>query len=220
MLPQLPNSLPTWISFSVLLLLLGFSIVSWAIIFLKWRTIKTAQKSSLDFIDQFWKIRKLDELYDSAKRFSKSPTASLFQEAYQELIKCKRDKQDEASLATTAIDNVQHVLRRTHMTEMAQLEKLIPFLATVGSTSPFIGLFGTVVGIMNSFHQIGQQGSANLAVVAPGISEALIATAIGLVAAIPAVMAYNYFSVRLRALNNEMEGFSSDFLNVVRRHFL
>jgi biopolymer transport protein TolQ len=100
---------------------------------------------------------------------------------------------------------------------MSELESLVPFLATVGSTSPFIGLFGTVVGIMASFQEIGLRGSASLATVAPGIAEALVATAAGLVAAIPAVIAYNYFSNRIRVLAGEMEIFSNDFLNIIRR---
>jgi biopolymer transport protein TolQ len=118
------------------------------------------------------------------------------------------------------LTNVERALRRAAMNEVTGLETMIPFLATTGSTAPFVGLFGTVWGIMNSFIEIGGQKSASLDVVAPGIAEALIATAIGLVAAIPAVMAYNYFLRRIHVLQTEMDAFQSDYLNIVRRHFL
>lgn len=122
--------------------------------------------------------------------------------------------------STADIENVERALRRTAGNEMTALETLLPFLATTGSVAPFIGLFGTVWGIMQSFISIHGHGSASLDVVAPGIAEALIATAIGLVAAIPAVMAYNYFLRRIRVLESEIESFGYDYLNIVRRHFL
>ena len=118
------------------------------------------------------------------------------------------------------IDNIARSLRRAQQSEVTSLESMVPFLATTGSTAPFVGLFGTVWGIMNSFISIGAQKNASLDVVAPGIAEALIATAIGLVAAIPAVMAYNFFVRKISVLSGEMESFSSDMLNIVRRHFL
>ena len=116
------------------------------------------------------------------------------------------------------IENVSRALRRATNSEITRLEKYLTFLATTGSTSPFIGLFGTVWGIMTAFEGIGKTGSASLAVVAPGIAEALIATAIGLVAAIPAVMAYNHFQNKIRVLINEMDSFSTEFLNIVQRN--
>ena len=118
------------------------------------------------------------------------------------------------------IENIARALRRATQSEVTNLEAMVPFLATTGSVAPFIGLFGTVWGIMNSFINIGAQKNASLDVVAPGIAEALIATAIGLAAAIPAVMAYNYFVRRINVLSSEMENFSADYLNIVRRHFL
>ena len=118
------------------------------------------------------------------------------------------------------IDNVERALRRTATNELTSLETMLPFLATTGATAPFIGLFGTVWGIMNSFIGIRNEGSAGIEAVAPGIAEALIVTAIGLLAAIPAVMAYNYFVRRIRVLEAEMEAFQNDYLNIVRRHFL
>ena len=132
-------------------------------------------------------------------------------------------QQDDPSVISTevgGIDNISRALRRATTSEITRLEKYTTFLATTGSTAPFIGLFGTVWGIMTAFKGIGETGSASLAVVAPGIAEALISTAIGLAAAIPAVMAYNYFVRRIRVLESEMESFSYDYLNIVRRNFL
>jgi len=211
------------IALFVLLVLLAFSVVSWAIIILKYLTIKKAQKASQEFIDVFWKLRKFDEVYEATQRYINSPLVQIFLKGYHELGRIKKSdspKPSAETLEASGIESVEHALRKASLTQMTQLESLIPFLATVGSTSPFIGLFGTVVGIMNSFAQIGQQGSASLATVAPGMAEALIATAAGLLAAIPAVIAYNYFSVRIRSLSIEMDTFSSDFVNIVKRHFL
>ena len=117
-------------------------------------------------------------------------------------------------------DNVKRALRRAITTETTQMTQMVPFLATTGNTTPFIGLFGTVWGIMNSFHGIGLRGSANLAVVAPGISEALIATAAGLAVAIPAVIAFNYFMQKIRIIESELQSFSADFLNIIERDVL
>jgi biopolymer transport protein TolQ len=117
-------------------------------------------------------------------------------------------------------DNVQRALRRATATEMTRMTQMVPFLATTGNAAPFIGLFGTVWGIMNSFHSIGQKGSANLAVVAPGISEALVATAAGLAAAIPAVVAFNFFMSKIRVVESELHSFSADFLNIIERDIL
>ena len=119
-----------------------------------------------------------------------------------------------------ATDNVKRALRRAINTEMTRMTQMVPFLATTGNTAPFIGLFGTVWGIMNSFHGIGLKGSANLAVVAPGISEALVATAAGLAAAIPAVIAFNFFMSKIRVVESELYNFSADFLNIIERDIL
>jgi biopolymer transport protein TolQ len=121
---------------------------------------------------------------------------------------------------TTSTDNVQRALRRAINTETTRMTQMVPFLATTGNTTPFIGLFGTVWGIMSSFHGIGLRGSANLAVVAPGISEALIATAAGLAVAIPAVIAFNYFNQKIRIIESELQSFSADFLNIIERDVL
>ena len=210
------------IAFLTLLVLVGFSVASWGIILLKWLAIQKAQRSSLDFLETFWQSKRLDEIFQRSEDMSQSPIAQVFRAGYQELVKVKqREQKQEGALSQQlgGAENVERALRRASMAEMTELGRLIPFLATVGSTAPFIGLFGTVVGIMKAFRDIGAQGSAHLATVAPGIAEALIATAAGLAAAIPAVIAYNYFGSRIKVLGTEMENFSSDFMNIVRRHF-
>jgi biopolymer transport protein TolQ len=214
----------------VLVLLLFFSIVSWAIIFSKYRSIRKARKESTSFLDLFWNSPDLDEAFTASKRFRDSPIARVFRLAYVELNKVNRTKSsskghevtDQTSLSQgmVAVDNIKRALRRAVNMELTGLGKTLPFLATTGNTTPFIGLFGTVWGIMNAFRGIGLRGSANLAVVAPGISEALIATAAGLAAAIPAVVAYNYFTNKVRVLELEMHNFSADFLNLVERDLI
>lgn len=210
------------VAFLTLLLLVGFSVASWGIILLKLLAIQKAQKASIEFLETFWQSKRLDEIFNRTEQLAQSPIAQVFRAGYQELVKVKqREQKQDGQLAHQlgGDENVERALRRASMAEMTELGRLIPFLATVGSTAPFIGLFGTVIGIMKAFRDIGQQGSANLATVAPGIAEALIATAAGLAAAIPAVIAYNYFGSRIKVLGTEMENFSSDFMNIVRRHF-
>ena len=212
------------LAFAVLLLLIVFSVVSWGIILVKWLAIRQADRTSAQFLEVFWQSKRLDEIFQKSEELSSSPLAQVFRAGYQELVKVKQREQKETeapdkSMSFGGVENVERALRRAATTEMTELERLVPFLATVGSTSPFIGLFGTVVGIMKSFAEIGAKGSANLATVAPGIAEALIATAAGLLAAIPAVIAFNSFGSRIKVLGAEMENFSHDFMNIVRRHF-
>ena len=216
----------------VLLLLLFFSITSWAIIFAKYRTIRRARKESAHFLDIFWNSHGLSEAFAASKRLRYGPIARVFRVAYIELKKVNKsqsssasegnDGAEETSLSqkTVAMDNIKRALRRAVNMELTGLGRAVPFLATTGNTTPFIGLFGTVWGIMNAFRGIGLRGSASLAVVAPGISEALIATAAGLAAAIPAVVAYNYFTNKVRVLESEMHVFSADFLNLVERELI
>jgi len=214
----------------VLLLLLFFSITSWAIIFTKYRFIRKARKESAYFLELFWNSPGLSEAYSASKHLGYSPVARVFRVAYVEHRKVNKsqsssggsDRADEASLSQkmVAVDNIKRALRRAVNVELTGLGKALPFLATTGNTTPFIGLFGTVWGIMNAFRGIGLRGSANLAVVAPGISEALIATAAGLAAAIPAVVAYNYFTNKVRILESEMHNFSADFLNLIERDLI
>lgn len=206
----------------VLLLLLSFSVVSWGIILFKFFQVQRAKSESERFMDFFWKSKRFDAIASQVERFANSPLTVLFNEGYSELKKVVEtdSKSDGSALSTDlgGVENVSRALRRATNSEITRLEKYLTFLATTGSTSPFIGLFGTVWGIMTAFEGIGKTGSASLAVVAPGIAEALIATAIGLVAAIPAVMAYNHFQHKIRVLINEMDSFTTEFLNIVQRN--
>lgn len=219
----------------VMLLLLFFSIMSWAIILIKYRYIRKAFKESAEFTDFFWKSRDLSNAFAKAKQLHGSPLARIFRIGYVELKKTSQSAAPQGPPALqkpgasqspaletrfTGTDNVQRALRRAITTEMTRMTQMVPFLATTGNTAPFIGLFGTVWGIMNSFHSIGQMGSANLAVVAPGISEALVATAAGLAAAIPAVIAFNFFMSKIRVVESELHSFSADFLNIIERDIL
>ena len=217
----------------VLLLLLFFSVTSWAIIIVKYRYIKRAFKQSAEFTEFFWKSRDLSNAFSKAKQLHGSPLARIFRIGYLELKKTSQTgesaKSDSAgnsggnlsfSTKFAGIDNVKRALRRATNTEMTRMTQMVPFLATTGNTTPFIGLFGTVWGIMNSFSGIGQRGSASLAVVAPGISEALVATAAGLAAAIPAVIAFNFYMNKIRIVETELQSFSADFLNIIERDIL
>lgn len=203
----------------VLLVLVYFSVVSWAIIFYKLLVIHRATKDSERFLDFFWARKRFDAISQGVNNYPHSPLAVLFREGYQELINSRQraEEGDDYSADLGGTDHVARALRRAMTLETHRLEKFLTFLATTGSTAPFIGLFGTVWGIMDSFRGIGQTGSASLAVVAPGISEALVATAIGLVAAIPAVMGYNHFVNKVNVLTGEMDNFSQEFLNIVER---
>ncbi|HEY5973199.1 MAG TPA: protein TolQ [Geobacteraceae bacterium] len=208
----------------VLFVLLYFSVVSWAIIFFKLLQVYRANSESERFLDFFWKTKRFDAISSQVDRFANSPLSVVFSEGYSELKKLMEkgeEKQDPTVVSTElgGIDNIARALRRATTSEITRLEKYLTFLATTGSTAPFIGLFGTVWGIMTAFKGIGETGSASLAVVAPGIAEALIATAIGLVAAIPAVMGYNHFQNKIKVLIAEMDNFSTEFLNIVQRTF-
>ncbi len=208
----------------VLIILIMFSVISWAIIFFKLLQVHRANRESIRFMEFFWKTKRFDSINEQLDRFSHSPLAVLFSEGFTELKKLmgkgvQKEEPDVISTELGGIDNSARALRRATTSEITRLEKYLTFLATTGSTSPFIGLFGTVWGIMTSFKGIGETGSASLAVVAPGIAEALVATAIGLVAAIPAVMGYNHFQHKIRVLIAEMDSFSTEYLNIVQRTF-
>jgi biopolymer transport protein TolQ len=207
----------------VLFILIFFSVVSWSIIIFKLVQIHRANRESLGFLDHFWEAKQFDSIAAKLAQFQNSPLIVLFNEGFSELKKLsdkERTRADKGVFTTelSGIENVSRALRRATNSEITRLEKYTTFLATTGSTAPFIGLFGTVWGIMSAFKGIGESGSASLAVVAPGIAEALIATAIGLVAAIPAVMGYNHFQNRIKVLISEMDNFSTEFLNIVQRN--
>jgi len=208
----------------VLFLLLLFSVGSWAIIFMKWRLYKRARDENSDFLEMFWDNPAFHRLYSDSNDLTASPLAQLFRAGYSEIQRLGKFQNPSATKNGTPMlsmmDVVDRTLKKTMIDQGNRLEKAISFLATTGNTTPFIGLFGTVWGIMEAFRGIGMKGAANLAVVAPGISEALIATAAGLAAAIPAVVAFNYFSSKLMNLRAEMDLFSADFLSLVERQIV
>jgi biopolymer transport protein TolQ len=205
----------------VLLILVYFSVVSWAIIFYKQLVIRRAIGDSERFLDFFWSKKSFDTIGKGLDNYRHSPLTVLFREVYSELAQNRRQSegQEDGNLVADLgeQERVARVLRRSTTSETQRLEKYLSFLATTGSAAPFIGLFGTVWGIMDAFHGIGTSGSASLAVVAPGISEALVATAIGLVAAIPAVIGYNHFVNKTNVLIGEMDNFCLEMLNIVQR---
>jgi len=209
----------------IMLILLVFSVVSWAIVVKKFLLFRRARGASMDFLDAFWDSKTLNEAYDAAREFSLSPEATVFVAGYTELKKISAARSGgqvattlESQLAT--MDNLKRAVRKAQVLESDRLASSISILATTGSATPFIGLFGTVWGIMASFQSIGERGSASLAVVAPGISEALVATAAGLAVAIPAVIFYNYFSNRVAEFESDIESFSTDFINLIERDIL
>ncbi len=210
----------------VMLLLLVFSLVSWSIIIMKHLSFKKARAETEFFIDIFWKSKNLSDAYKTAQEIPSSPEASIFILGFNELQKLGRSKivkqgsEETLEMRLASMDNLKRSLRKAETKQVGRLGKYLSFLATTGSAAPFIGLFGTVWGIMTSFQDIGMRGSASLAVVAPGISEALVATAAGLAVAIPAVIFYNYYSNILTDLEDEMQGFSADFMNLVERDLL
>lgn len=186
---------------AVLLLLLMFSVASWAIIFFKWRYLRTAERQTASFMRSMRTLKEPEGIFGLARRHNLSPVSNVLAALYGE----SRGK---------GLEDTRRLSKRYESIETEKLERHLGFLATTGSVSPFIGLFGTVWGIMNSFRGIGASGNASLAVVAPGIAEALIATAMGLAAAIPAVMAYNYFVGRVRRLAIQTEDFSEEAIEL------
>jgi len=207
----------------VLLLLFVFSVVSWAIIFLKYRYYRKVNKENDAFASDYTRSSKLSDVMPAAKKYDNSTLAEVFRVGYTELTRINKQASDAAGgdeISLSSLDNLERAMNRACNTEMTKLESALGFLATTGSASPFIGLFGTVWGIMDTFKGIGARGTATLAVVAPGISEALIATAAGLAAAIPAVIFYNYFLNQSKNMVQEMENFASELLNIVERHFV
>jgi biopolymer transport protein TolQ len=208
----------------VLLLLFIFSVVSWAIIFLKYRYYRKIKNENEKFNEDYSHSTKLSDVMPAAKKYSYSTTAEVFRVGYTELTKINKPLNESAQgsdeISLSSLDNLERSMNKACNTEMTKLESALGFLATTGSASPFIGLFGTVWGIMDTFKGIGARGSATLAVVAPGISEALIATAAGLAAAIPAVIFYNYFLNQSKNMVQEMDNFAAEFLNIVERYLV
>lgn len=206
------------VGLGVLGLLLLASGYSWTIIIRKSLQLKTAQAQSVSFLEAFWQSKRLDEIYGKAERLKESPVSQVFRAGYVELVKLTGEG-TSGKVDSDGLENIERALRRAATSELTHLEAQTSFLGTTAAAAPFVGLFGTVWGIMRAFSEIYQAGNANLATVAKPISEALIATAVGLFAAIPAVIAYNHFVARIKVLDSEMANFASDFLNIVKRHF-
>lgn len=202
----------------VLIILLLFSIFSWAIIIFKRNTFREAAKHSERFLHVFRRSRNLNEVNEAARQYRSSPLVAIFQAGYRELsFLSSRSNPQIGQGEKFSLDSLQRALLRASNAEIAKMERMMSFLATTGSVTPFIGLFGTVIGIMDAFHKIGIVRSASLSTVAPGIAEALVATAAGLFAAIPAVIAYNHFLHRIKDMITQMEDFSLEFINIAER---
>ncbi|MGB5195938.1 MAG: protein TolQ [Candidatus Deferrimicrobium sp.] len=209
----------------VLLLLVLFSVISWAIIFLKFRLFGGIERNQAGFARAFAEGKSLSSLYEQAEKGEKSPLTEVFRAGYLELTRIQRERGEAARgevpqggrTAPFPVENVYRAMYKTRHEQVGSMEDLLPFLATTGSATPFIGLFGTVWGIMNAFSGIATTGNATLATVAPGIAEALVATAAGLAAAIPSVIAYNYFLNRIRMIQTRIDSFTSEFINFLER---
>jgi biopolymer transport protein TolQ len=213
----------------VLFVLFVLSVVSWAIILHKALQFRLITAESGRFLRTYRESRRFSLVASGAKRLRQSPLGRIYLGAYQELSAGGAPPPDvmdgpaepgEETISAERLESVQRAMRRVHTSEVERMERYLAFLATTASAGPFIGLLGTVVGIMNSFQAIGAQGSASLAVVAPGISGALVATAFGLAAAIPAVIGYNYFVGRVRHWATEMENFGLELANLVERRLV
>jgi biopolymer transport protein TolQ len=222
----------TLVGKAVLLILGVLSTISWSVILYKWVTFGRSSRQSRSFLDVFRRSSKFSEVQAVCRSLSDSPLVGLFQAGYTELTAQLRQPgaadlpngsphpQGGPSRPTLkSIAAVDRALMRASVVEVNKLEHWIPFLATTASSAPFVGLFGTVWGIMMAFLRISQTGSTNLGSVGPGIAEALITTAAGLLTAIPAVMLYNYFSQRVKLFASEMDDFSMEFLNIAERNF-
>jgi biopolymer transport protein TolQ len=211
---------------AVLGVLVIFSLVSWAIIIYKGLALRRAHVQSETFLQIFRKSSKFSEVNSVCAQLKASPLVGVFQAGYMEVNQQVRGQggaegksAPSAKPTVRSLDALSRALARAATVEATRSERRISFLATTATVTPFIGLFGTVWGIMSAFGDIGRMGSANLAVVAPGISEALITTAMGLLAAIPAAVFYNFYSSRIRVLNSMVDDFALEFLNIVERNF-
>ena len=214
-----------WVVRIVLLILIGFSVGSWGIALAKAIEMRRARRQSERFIDIFWDAKNLATIQTASSDLKESPVAQVFRGGYQELQRLMKSKrgnpggEDEVT-EFGGVENVQRAMSRARTQEVTRLERGLTFLATTASTAPFIGLFGTVWGIMTAFRGLSTTTSSSIQAVAPGIAEALIATAVGLAAAIPAVVMYNRFARQVRVLTAEMDTFGAEFLNIAERHFL
>jgi biopolymer transport protein TolQ len=212
-----------FVVFMTLLLLIGASIAGWAIIILKWKDLQKISLCNDAFIKSFWESRSLNDLNSRLQEYQYSPAREVFRSGYAELARSNQMREQTSSTEIAigaAMDNLNRTLQKSKILERKRLEKNLNWLAIIASVAPFVGLFGTVWGIMNSFEGIARTGSASLAAVAPGIAEALTSTAFGLAAAIPAVIGYNLFNGKLRFQMMSIDGFCTDFLNIVERYLV
>ena len=200
-------------------ILLMMSIISWAFILQKWFLFKAVKRSNRSMESVFLEASSFEEIYQISRSHEESPLSKVFVSGYNELQKVSKISHSKESELDFGIDNIERSLVQSSREEVALLGQGLSFLATTGSSCPFIGLFGTVFGIMDSFGKIATTGSASLAVVAPGISEALIATGFGLFAAIPASVFYNAFQKQIQNIHLECQSFSTKFLNIAKRNF-
>ncbi|HEX2062195.1 MAG TPA: MotA/TolQ/ExbB proton channel family protein [Thermoanaerobaculia bacterium] len=207
-----------WVGKSVLAVLLVFSVVSWAVMFAVWQRFRRSERSSRRFMPIFRKAKRLADVQSALGALAHSSLVGLFRAGYAE-IEAQIAHGDGGRQTVRSLDSVERSLIRASRIESARLSRFVPFLATTAAATPFIGLFGTVWGIMQAFGDIGATGSTSITAVAPGISEALINTAAGLFAAIPALLAYNHFVQKLRSARGEMEDFTLEFLNLTERNF-
>jgi len=209
----------------VLYLLVFFSIISWGIIFFKLKQVHNAKQQSVKFIEMFWERRNLSTIHDASQDLKVSPVAQVFRAGYEEIVRVSRTKKESPgsegfSTELSGIDNVVRAMKRATSMEITKLEKSLTFLATTASTAPFVGLFGTVWGIIDAFSGLGAAGSASLRAVAPGISEALVTTAAGLFTAIPAVIFYNSFLGDIRDLAQRLDTFALEVTAQIEKTFL
>ncbi len=202
------------LTMGVIALLIIFSVLSWTVIFSKWSSLRQARSADSRFLRAFRKATGLEAVMVASEQFRPAPLVSVFEFGYEEI---SRQVKTRGTIVNKL--SLERTLQLGANEEVAKLEQNMSWLATTASVSPFIGLFGTVVGIIRSFHGLGEQGSVSLRAVAPGISEALIATAVGLAAAIPAYIFYNYFSASIREMGSRMDDFALEFMNLAERSF-
>jgi len=212
-----------WMGKVVMAILLCFSIISWAMILLKFQYLRKAEKESLAFLPVFRKTKNTEELLASANQMKFSPVATLFLEGYKEMgsiTKSLPDGKADGSDRALIVEEIERSLQITTQDEISYMERYLAFLGTTGTVGPLLGLFGTVWGIMDAFYGIGLKGSGDIGALAPGLAEALINTTGGLFVAIPAVVAYNYFSEKIKDMATRMDSFSIEFMSFVSRTYL
>ncbi len=212
-----------WMGKVVMAILLCFSIISWAMILLKFQYLRKAEKESLAFLQVFRKTKNAEELLASANRMRFSPVATLFLEGHKEMESITKSLPDGKAVGADRaliVEEIERSLQITTQDEIGYMERYLAFLGTTGTVGPLLGLFGTVWGIMDAFYGIGLKGSGDIGALAPGLAEALINTTGGLFVAIPAVVAYNYFSEKIKDMATRMDSFSIEFVSFVSRTYL